>query len=137
MIKEKIDLDRIILAEATEEERFKDISKLCGIRDIDNVYMIIDKYTREVYGIIEYRKEEEGDNIHIDLIEVWKENREQGIARRVIEDLNSSYSITGDSILESIGFWSNIGAEFDEDIEDEEVIEYYRKECLCVPFIIN
>ena len=99
-----IDLDRIVLVEAREEDRFLDICKLCAINDDDNTYMILDKYTREVFGIIEYRKEEEGDSIHIDLIEVWKENREQGIARRVIEDLNGSYSITGNSVLESIGF---------------------------------
>ena len=132
-----IDLDRIVLVEAREEDRFLDICKLCAINDDDNTYMILDKYTREVYGIIEYAVSKGGDSIHIDLIDVWKENRRQGIARRVIETLNKDYSITGDSVLNEIGFWLKVGAEFEEDIEDEEVLRYYMEECMCAPFIIH
>lgn len=56
------------------------------------------------------------------------EYRGRGVATTVIKLINTDYTIVGDSILDSVGFWSKIGVEFEEGCGQKGA---------CEPFILN
>lgn len=104
---------------------------------LNDSYMIINKNTDEIYGIIEYTTSKSKESIFIEYICIFEEYREKGIAKQVINMLNKDFIIMGNSTIDALKFWQNIGAEFDEDIEDEDNLNYYIENHLCVPFVIH
>lgn len=94
------------------------------------------RYTKSIFidnievGIIMFSYE--NGRFYIMYLEIYKEFRSRGYGRDVINKLRNKgqNSIYGDSIYSSIGFWQNIGAEFEEDIDD-------AKEGICIPFTIE
>ena len=129
-------LDGIVGSPRQKEYMNLLLSKMADKSGLKDSYMIIDKNTNDIYGVIEYTVSKSKESVFIEHICVFEEYREKGIARKIIELLNKDYSIIGNSTLEALGFWKNIGAEFDEDIEDEENLIYYIENHLCVPFTI-
>lgn len=129
-------LDRIVGSPRQKEYMNLLLSNIADKSGLKDLYMIIDRNTNDIYGIIEYTVSKSKKSVFIEHICIFKEYREKGIARNIIELLNKEYSIMGNSTLEALGFWKNIGAEFDEDIEDEENLIYYIENHLCVPFTI-
>lgn len=83
-------------------------------------------YGNTKVGLVEYTFES-GDCIYLYYIEVLENYRGKGIAKTVINILNKDYTVVGDSLYDSLGFWERIGAEIDDKwISDD-----------CVPFILN
>lgn len=104
---------------------------------LNDTYMIINKNTDEIYGVIEYTISKSKESVFIEYICVFEEYREKGIAKQIIEMFNKDYTIMGNSTIDALKFWQHIGAEFDEDIEDEDNLSYYIENHLCVPFVIH
>lgn len=90
---------------------------------------LIIKCNDVVVGVIDY--EVYKDNVKIFYIRIEDEYRRQGIARRVMEDIineNRGKYLYGDSLPGAIEFWRSLGAEFDED-EDEDYLTPFHIEC--------
>ena len=99
----------------------------------DDVYMLYKDNTR--IGCIEYRIVDE-DVCYVEYIYILKAYRNKGYAKEAINILlDRGYDIQGNSVVESIGFWSSIGAEFEEDLSDDS-IDMYIRDNTCVPFSI-
>lgn len=95
----------------------------------ENSYII--NLNGERVGVLEYTIYE--DSLHLAYISVESKYRRQGIGRRVIGLLMEEYGdILGDCSPNqiSIDFWSKLGAEFEEDIEDYNLYNY------CIPFVV-
>lgn len=90
---------------------------------------LIIKCNDVVVGMIDY--EVYKDNVKIFYIRIEDEYRRQGIARRVMEGIineNRGKYLYGDSLPGAIEFWRSLGAEFDED-EDEDYLTPFHIEC--------
>ena len=90
---------------------------------------LIIKCNDVIVGMIDY--EVYKDNVKIFYIRIEDEYRRQGIARRVIEGIineNRGKYLYGDSLPGAIEFWRSLGAEFDED-EDEDYLTPFHIEC--------
>lgn len=90
---------------------------------------LIIKCNDVVVGMIDY--EVYKDNVKIFYIRIEDEYRRQGIARRVIEGIineNRGKYLYGDSLPGAIEFWRSLGAEFDED-EDEDYLTPFHIDC--------
>lgn len=96
----------------------------------ENNYNIL--FNNKVCGEVEYVEKNEGIKIEsISIKDIWKR---KGIATNIISELlQKTNYIYGDCLPnnDSISFWSNVGAEFEEDVE--ECIESNT----CIPFSIN
>lgn len=86
-------------------------------------------YNNEIAGMIDYNVHDE--RIHIRYITVSDQYKRKGIARKIIEMImkdNPGKYIYGDSLPGAIEFWKKMGAEFDEDEDDDYltpfIIEY-------------
>lgn len=100
--------------------------KLKSINNVDIIYANNIKV-----GILEYR--EKDGYINLELIEIEKEYRRQGIAKSVIDLIkNEKGDILGDCAPNevSIAFWTELGSEFEESVE--EGLAY---NC-CIPFVL-
>ena len=108
-------------------------------KDIDNEALqyfgvstpsaLIIKCNDDVVGMIDY--EVYRDSVKIFYIRIEDEYRRQGIARRVMESIineNKGKYLYGDSLPGAIEFWRSLGAEFDED-EDEEYLTPFHINC--------
>ena len=85
-------------------------------------------YNNELVGIIDYDTTDE--YVKIAYITINDEYRRQGIASKVIEMIkeeNKGKYMYGDSLPGAIKFWESMGAEFDEDDDDD----------YCTPFHIE
>ena len=77
----------------------------------------------EVVGVLEYK--DYGDELEIKYIKIHKEYRRMGIATRVVNVLkNKNKIITGDALPGAVGFWKKMGAEFDEDEDDDYLVPF-------------
>ena len=77
-------------------------------------------------GIIDYKETE--DCIKIMYIHILDEHRRQGIAGKVIEMLkiqNQGKYMYGDSLPGALDFWEYMGAEFDEDPEEDYLTPFH------------
>ena len=91
----------------------------------DNSMAIMDGDT--IVGIIDYKVTT--DFIKIMYITILDEYRRQGIAGKVITMLKEEHAgkyMYGDSLPGALSFWERMGAEFDEDEDDD----------YCTPFHI-
>ena len=80
-------------------------------------------------GIIDYIETDE--YVKIMYIQILDEHRRQGIAGKVIETIklqNRGKYMYGDSLPGAIDFWDYMGAEFDED-PDEDYLTPFHIEC--------
>lgn len=91
----------------------------------NNIVKIIVSKGKDV-GVVEYTFESE-DCIYLYYIEVLKEYRGSGIGKAIIEELNATYTIVGDALTESVGFWEKVGASLEEKWSSDS----------CVPFILS
>lgn len=100
----------------------------------DNIYVIT--LNNKNVGVIMYTKS--GDIIEIEYISVLDEYKRMGIATKVVGMINPDgyFGIHGNSLAfkDAICFWKSLGADFER--EDEE-IEYYKEENMCIPFFIH
>jgi GNAT superfamily N-acetyltransferase len=90
---------------------------------------LIIKCNDVVVGMIDY--EVYKDNVKIFYIRIEDDYRRQGIARRVMESIineNKGKYLYGDSLPGAIEFWRSLGAEFDED-EDEDYLTPFHINC--------
>lgn len=119
-------------------------SRVCNSKEQDlinevgiepgNAYMIYEDNT--LVGCIEYRMVSDS-HCHIDYIHTLKAYRGRGYGKSVINSLlDEGYYITGDSVIDSIGFWLKVGAEFEECVDDANIAMYTETNS-CIPFIIE
>ena len=90
---------------------------------------LIIKCNDVIVGMIDY--EVYKDNVKIFYIIIEDVYRRQGIARRVVENIineNKGKYLYGDSLPGAIEFWRSLGAEFDED-EDEDYLTPFHIDC--------
>ena len=82
-----------------------------------------------IVGMVDY--EEYEDYVKIFYIRIEDVYRRQGIAKRVIESIisnNKGKYLYGDSLPGALEFWRSLGAEFDEE-EDEEYLTPFHINC--------
>ena len=86
-------------------------------------------YGREVAGMIDFDVYD--DYVMIHYITVHDEYRRQGIAtnviKQIIEDNKGKY-LYGDALPGALSFWEHLGAEFDED-PDEDYLTPFHINC--------
>ena len=106
---------------------YKDIHGEClqyfGVSSVDAVVI---KCNDNVVGMIDYTIKDE--YVKIFYIRIEDEYRRQGIARRVIEQIigeNKGKYLYGDSLPGAIEFWKSLGAEFDEEDDDEYLTPFH------------
>lgn len=128
-----IKLERVLGNE--KEKECVELLRFYAVENIDNSYLMYFDNIDIPVGVLEYR--EHGDSVHVDYICTFEGYRNQGIASCVIKTLNEDYAITGNSVIDALGFWQKLGAEFEEDITIKENLDYYIENNLCVPFIIH
>ena len=115
------------------QENRPEILNKYALNDGKNAYSIY--CDGERVGMLEWRFS--GELIFIDSLDIDLEHQRRGIGRKVVEMLFDRYqtAIIGDAVVDSASFWRSIGANFDG--EDEYNMDYYIKESLCLPFIIE
>ena len=82
-------------------------------------------YKDTTVGMIDYNVYDE--RVHIQYIMVQDEYRKLGIAKAVIEKLmkeNPGKYMYGDALPGAVGFWKKMGAEFDEDEDDDYLVPF-------------
>jgi ribosomal protein S18 acetylase RimI-like enzyme len=86
-------------------------------------------YNDITVGMVDYNIYDE--KVHIQYIMIQDEYRRLGIARKVIEKLmreNPGKYMYGDALPGAVKFWEKLGAEFEEDPDDDYltpfIIEY-------------
>lgn len=105
------------------EDKNNEQIKLFGI-SIPGSKLIV--YNNEIVGMIDYNVYDE--RIHIQYITVNEPYRKLGIAKRIIEDIakdNPGKYIYGDSLPGAIKFWEKLGAQFDEDDNDDYLTPFH------------
>lgn len=114
------------------KEQHEEVLAMYALNDNDNAYSVYCNGNR--VGMVEYIPS--GELIHIESLYIDKEYQGKGIGKAVVQMLQDKYktAIVGDSLVTSVGFWQAIGADFDGEDED---LDYYIEEGLCVPFIIE
>lgn len=86
-------------------------------------------YNNDLVGIIDYDTTDK--YVKIAYITINDEYRRQGIAGKVIEMIkeeNKGKYMYGDSLPGALSFWESMGAEFDED-EDDDYCTPFHIEC--------
>lgn len=122
-----------ILKSRVYDNKEQELINIMGMEP-GNAYMIYEDNT--LVGCIEYRMISDS-RCHIDYIHTLKAYRGRGYGKSVINSLlDEGYYITGDSLVDSIGFWLKVGAEFEECIDDAN-IDIYIETNSCIPFIIE
>lgn len=118
----------ILLIQEPDNERLKQYA----IHDNNHVYSIY--FDGEFVGVVEYKYS--GDIVKLDSLYIDKWHQGCGIGRKVVEMIKDRHktAICGDSVTEAVGFWKAVGADFDGEDDD---LDYYQDNCLCVPFIIE
>lgn len=108
------------------ENRNDEQIKLFGIASAGAKLII---YNDKNVGMIDYTVYDE--RVHIQYIMVQDEYRKLGIAKVVIEKLmkeNPGKYMYGDALPGAVGFWKKMGAQFDEEIDNNYlapfIIEY-------------
>ena len=96
--------------------------------DISNIYGIYKDDT--LVGFTEYIKV--GRFLEIDNLHILKSFRGQGFGSKFLETLaNENKStvtfITGQSLPSAVGFWKEVGANFDDEINEDSIIEADEK----------
>lgn len=84
------------------------------------------EYDGELVGIIDFYVA--GDRIKIMYITINEEYRRQGIAGKVIQMLKDNHKgkyMYGDSLPGALDFWERMGAEFDEDPEEDYLTPFH------------
>lgn len=79
-----------------------------------------------IVGMIDYEVRE--DNVKIYYITIESEYKRQGIASKVIEKIkleNDDKYIYGDSVPGALKFWESVGAEFDEDPDEDYLTPFH------------
>lgn len=80
----------------------------------------------DVVGMIDY--EIHPDSVKIFYITVSSEYKRQGIATEVVEMIKQDHKdkyIYGDSLPGAIEFWESVGAEFDEDPDEDYLTPFH------------
>lgn len=117
------------------QERREEVLKRYSVDNVDNVYSIYCNGTH--VGIVEFRKHTYSNSvIYIDEIYVEKEYRNRGIGREIIKTIQKYHKATilGNSTLDSVGFWTKIGAYFEYD--EEELMQYREASGMGGTFIL-
>lgn len=114
------------------KEQRDEVLKKYALSNGDDTYSIYCNGKR--VGVVEYRPS--GELICIESLYIDKEHQGKGVGKAVVQMLQDEYktAIVGNSVVEAVGFWKAIGADFEGEDED---LDYYIEECLCIPFIIE
>lgn len=79
-----------------------------------------------IVGMIDYT--EYKDSVKIYYITIENKYRRQGIAKQVIDLIgnnNQGKYIYGDAVPDALKFWSSMGAEFDEDPDEDYLTPFH------------
>lgn len=105
--------------------------------DLSNIYGLY--VNEDIVGFSQHLKI--GYYLEIDNLHILKDFRYKGYGKMFIDKLklekeNKVSYISGQSKPSAVGFWENMGASFDEDINDDTIAKA-EEEGYCFPFSIK